>query len=230
MIRILALDTTSWWGGVALVETRRENETPETVFSLGAQVHGSHATHLLRWIDSVLGMAGWSPSGLDGFVATIGPGSFTGVRIGLGTIRGLALAADRPCAGVSTLDAIAEASGPAPIDRVSVIGAGRGEAYGARYPAHGHAAEPTDGPWLGDPQRFLSTEEETVLIPGPGSESWLRSIAGRASIRVAAAPTGVAAAAGRIALARDALGEAAAAGLAPLYLRPPDAELRPRSR
>jgi tRNA threonylcarbamoyladenosine biosynthesis protein TsaB len=87
----------------------------------------------LGWVDWALARAGWAKTDLAGFVATRGPGSFTGIRIGLGTIRGLALAAARPCAGVSVLEALAEAHGPGRGDRVALIGAGRGEVYGQRF-------------------------------------------------------------------------------------------------
>jgi len=229
-VRILALDTTTWWGGVALIESAPPPQAPRTVISLGAEVHDSHAAHLLDWIDAVLHSTGWTSSSLDGYVATAGPGSFTGVRVGLGTVRGLALASGRPAVGISTLDALAEAWGPAHVERVAVMSAGRGELYGARYAGGEPAAEPIDGPRLADPTRFLSRETERLLIPGPGSEDWLRGLAGEADTRVVSAPREIAAAAGRIALLRGLFRGQATDRLAPLYLRPPDAKLDPRFR
>ena len=62
--------------------------------------------------------SGWSRSEIDAYAAVRGPGSFTGIRVGLGTIGGLALAADRPCFGIGTLPSLAEAHGPDALERV----------------------------------------------------------------------------------------------------------------
>ena len=85
----------------------------------------SRAVTLLEDVDALLRQAGAHPSDLDRLAVGIGPGSFTGTRIGLAVARGLALARDLPTAGVSTLDALAAgADGAAP-----VIDARRGEVF-----------------------------------------------------------------------------------------------------
>jgi tRNA threonylcarbamoyladenosine biosynthesis protein TsaB len=72
---------------------------------LGERV--SRAATLLEAVDALLRQAGASPRELDALAVGVGPGSFTGTRIGLAAARGLALALDLPGAGVSTLDALA---------------------------------------------------------------------------------------------------------------------------
>jgi tRNA threonylcarbamoyladenosine biosynthesis protein TsaB len=72
---------------------------------LGERV--SRAQTLLEDVDALLRQAGAHPSDLDRLAVGIGPGSFTGVRMGLAVARGLALSLDLPGAGVSTLDALA---------------------------------------------------------------------------------------------------------------------------
>jgi tRNA threonylcarbamoyladenosine biosynthesis protein TsaB len=72
---------------------------------LGERV--SRAVTLLEDVDALLRQAGSRTADLEGLAVGIGPGSFTGVRVGLATARGLALALDLPAAGVSTLDALA---------------------------------------------------------------------------------------------------------------------------
>jgi tRNA threonylcarbamoyladenosine biosynthesis protein TsaB len=85
----------------------------------------SRAVTVLEDVDALLRQAGAHTGELDGIAVGIGPGSFTGVRIGLATARGLALALDVPVAGVSTLDALAAGAPGA----LPVIDARRGEVF-----------------------------------------------------------------------------------------------------
>jgi tRNA threonylcarbamoyladenosine biosynthesis protein TsaB len=68
---------------------------------------GTHAKRLLPMVDALLKRTGVTLSDVDGFAATIGPGSFTGLRIGLSTLKGLAAATGKPVAVLSTLEALA---------------------------------------------------------------------------------------------------------------------------
>src|SRR5262245_58954578 len=110
----LAFDTATEVATSALV---RDGEV------LGERV--SRAVTLLEDVDALLRQAGASVSDLDRLVVGLGPGSFTGVRIGLAVARGLALSLDLRGAGVSTLDALA-AGAP---DALPVIDAKRREVF-----------------------------------------------------------------------------------------------------
>ena len=222
MRRALVLDTSSRWGNVAVVEQERSDRRPRTVAELGQRVERSHTAILLDLIDLVLSRAGCSKSDIDLFVATRGPGSFTGVRIALGTVRGLGLATDRPCAGVTTLEAIAEAHGPAKLARVPLLPAGRGELYGATYSADDSPPIELEPPWLGSPARAFGSGPALLLLAGDLTP--IDPPPGADSVTQLAAPPTIAGAAGRIALAREEPSD-----LAPLYIRPPDALLHPRS-
>ncbi|HEX5044165.1 MAG TPA: tRNA (adenosine(37)-N6)-threonylcarbamoyltransferase complex dimerization subunit type 1 TsaB [Candidatus Polarisedimenticolaceae bacterium] len=226
MTRAVALDTTTWWGGVALVVASHTGV--ETIAEAGLRVAGSHAAHLLRVLEALLAEAGWERSAVDLFVATHGPGSFTGIRIGLGTVRGLALAADRAAVGVGTLEAMAEAHGPDVRERVPVMDAGRGEVYAARFDATGSPPTEREAPWVGSPLRLLQGEAPAVLF-GTGVAPHAALLRERGWTGPAGAvPTGVAAGAARLAILRHPAGTGSD-GLAPLYLRPADAEAGTRA-
>jgi tRNA threonylcarbamoyladenosine biosynthesis protein TsaB len=220
---VLALDTSTWWGGVALVAREGGLAPPAVIAELGATIQGSHAGDLLPRTEWLLSLAGWSRQDPEAYVATCGPGSFTGIRVGLGTIQGLGVASGRPCVGISTLDALAEAHGPAGRPRLALIGAGRGDLYGALYDAGSSPPERLEGPWLRSVAELSGGGwPDALLIFAPGSEAEeARAAADGAA--VARSPRSIAAAAGRLALL-GGLPESreSAPPLAPLYLRPPD--------
>jgi tRNA threonylcarbamoyladenosine biosynthesis protein TsaB len=113
-VLILAFDTATGTATTALV---RDGDV------LGE--HGGRAAEVLADADELLRAAGLAPGQLDLLAVGVGPGSFTGVRIGLAAARGLALALDLSVAGVSTLDALAAGSP----DATPVVDAKRGEVF-----------------------------------------------------------------------------------------------------
>lgn len=99
-MKVLAIDTTAKIGSAALVcDGKIISE-----YSLGTN---SHSTTLLPMINSILSLTGLTISQIDLLATSVGPGSFTGVRIGVATIKGLAFADNIPCVGVSSLEAMA---------------------------------------------------------------------------------------------------------------------------
>src|SRR5262245_52075822 len=96
-------------------------------------MRGSHARTLLPLIDAALAAAGVGLRQLDLLAVSIGPGSFTGLRIGLSVAKGLALATGLPVVGVPTLEAYALHVGPRPGLICPVLDARKGEVYGAVF-------------------------------------------------------------------------------------------------
>ncbi|MDR2646951.1 MAG: tRNA (adenosine(37)-N6)-threonylcarbamoyltransferase complex dimerization subunit type 1 TsaB, partial [Oscillospiraceae bacterium] len=92
-----------------------------------------HSTLLLPMIDELLGRTGFSIARVDRFTAAHGPGSFSGVRVGVSTAKGLAEAAGKPCAGVSTLAAMARNAVLFSGLICCVMDARRGETYSAIF-------------------------------------------------------------------------------------------------
>ena len=122
---ILAVDTTHEIGGLALMRGEELLEEVELRAPSGfAQVLYGHLHDLLNRHDVKV-------DGIDCFAAASGPGSFTGVRVGLACVKGLAEATGKPAAGVSNLQALAW-YGTAPL-RAVVMDARRSEVYGAVY-------------------------------------------------------------------------------------------------
>jgi tRNA threonylcarbamoyladenosine biosynthesis protein TsaB len=122
---ILALDTTSEFGSLAV---RRDGETISEMALHSAE---GFAHLIFPAIEEVLRKGGIRLEEIDCFAAASGPGSFTGVRVGLSAIKGLAAALGKPAVGVSNLRALAS-FGDSPL-RAAIIDARRGEVYAAVY-------------------------------------------------------------------------------------------------
>jgi tRNA threonylcarbamoyladenosine biosynthesis protein TsaB len=99
--KILAVDTSSLTGSVALC--LGERLIAESILN----VRSTHSEKVLGQIDLLLREAGWQLADLDLLVAVTGPGSFTGLRIGVATVKGLAQVLERPVVGVSSLQMLA---------------------------------------------------------------------------------------------------------------------------
>ena len=126
-MKILAVDTATKVCSVAVTE----NKTLLAELTLD---HGhTHSTHLMPMIDDILAYCGVSMQALDGFAVTVGPGSFTGLRIGVSTVKGLAFSASKPVAGVSVLEALAYQFPFAAYPICPMIDARKGEVYAGGY-------------------------------------------------------------------------------------------------
>lgn len=125
---VLGIETTTPLGGVALAGD------DGLIAEYAADVKGSHAPRLMEAVEQLLSGADLTPAGLSGIAVSIGPGSFTGLRVGLATAMGLARAAGLPVFPVPTLEAVAWNT-PRPDGAALAVAmhARRGELYGAVY-------------------------------------------------------------------------------------------------
>ena len=127
---LLTLDTSGKNGFLALAEVL-PGENPRVVVAV-PRSGGTFSAELVPQISTLLAKHGFTKSDLAGFAVISGPGSFTGLRIGLAVIKGLAEALERPIAAVSLLEALARSASSA--GRVlAVIDAGRSQLYGGDY-------------------------------------------------------------------------------------------------
>ncbi len=131
-MKLLALDSSAAPASCALWEDGR------ILAEFYIHVKLTHSQTLMPMVQGMLDAAGLAPAQLDGFAVSAGPGSFTGVRIGVAALKGMAWPLDKPCAAVSTLEAMAE----------NLRGADRPErtaASGILVGADGPSAPETDG-------------------------------------------------------------------------------------
>lgn len=127
---LLAADTSGKFGSIALAQCRAGDacEVLEVVPLAG----GTFSAQLVPQIAELLAKHGFGKQDLDVFAVTSGPGSFTGLRVGLAAIKALGEILQKPIIAVSLLEAIAEsASGPGKI--MAVLDAGRSEVYVGEY-------------------------------------------------------------------------------------------------
>ena len=239
---ILSLDTATLGGSVCLMRGR------EILASVIGDATVSHSSTLLRDIDYVLNTARVSMQDVGLFAASVGPGSFTGLRIGLATVKGLAATLGRPCVGIPTLQAVARAAGRSTAT-VALLPAGRGELFaqllsvsdeGAvtehdapahlppatvieRYGAAGHVKWAGSGAHLyRDLIREQAGQKGFQFEPdGAESRGW----------RIAAREENLAREIAALAHQRFAAGNSASAeSLRAIYVRPSDPELREEGR
>jgi tRNA threonylcarbamoyladenosine biosynthesis protein TsaB len=130
-VRVLAVDTSSPRGSLAVAGPEGVLAEARVVTSEG------HSRWLLPAVAALLQGLGIEPASLDVFAVTTGPGSFTGLRVGLGSVQGLALASGRACVGLPTLDVLAESAAGASGTIVALIDASRGEVFSGVYDTAG---------------------------------------------------------------------------------------------
>jgi tRNA threonylcarbamoyladenosine biosynthesis protein TsaB len=210
---------------VALLEGER------LVAELTSDVAGRHAERLLPAIDRLLALAGTTLAEVGAFAISLGPGSFTGLRVGLASVKAFALDEARPVAGVSTLAALAAAAAGAPGPVAALLDARRGELYAAACAFPGEPEPSLLAESVFTPEQLAAAlPRGTTLVigedAGPGAALVL---ARRPDLGPLAAAEGVARAAqvGRLGRALLAAGKLIpAAELAPRYLRRAEAEAR----
>ena len=133
-LRILAMDSSAPRGGAALLEGDR------AVGRADFQGPEGHVVALPRAVAQLLAEAAWQPATLDLIAITLGPGSFSGLRIALGMAQGMALAHGTPLVGVSSLELLAMGVGEAAQPVAALLDARRGEVFAGLYRCRAGAA------------------------------------------------------------------------------------------
>ncbi len=178
MTTVLAFDTAT---DVVTVAVGRHGAV---VASRVVESGRAHAEHLVPTVRDVLAEAGLALTALDALAVGVGPGRFTGLRVGVTTAKALALALDVPVVGLGTLDVIAHPWRDDERDVVAVVDARRREVFWSRYRPRGGRLEPVVAPTVASPADLvaaLGTDEvccvgdgvdryRAVLAAAPGVE------------------------------------------------------------
>ncbi|MEA1947536.1 MAG: tRNA (adenosine(37)-N6)-threonylcarbamoyltransferase complex dimerization subunit type 1 TsaB [Thermodesulfobacteriota bacterium] len=162
-MKIIAVDTATRSCSVAVVEERSLLAEMTTVRKQ------THSKHLMEMINRVMDLSGLTFYELDGFAVTSGPGTFTGLRIGISSVKGLATASGKPVVGVSSLDALAVQASFFPYLICPLIDARRGEVYFSRYRfQNGHLKKEADEQVF-PPEKAVFDLNEACLFIGDGA-------------------------------------------------------------
>ncbi len=121
--RLVALDTTSLLGTVAFFDRGA------LLFEREQLVRNAHGESILPLIDAAMRELGWEPRDVERWAVGVGPGSFTGVRIGLALVKGIAIATGATAVPVTSLDAVAFGADDQGDPVASALEAGKGEVY-----------------------------------------------------------------------------------------------------
>jgi tRNA threonylcarbamoyladenosine biosynthesis protein TsaB len=234
-MKILAIDTTAAAASAALCE---DDFLAGEYF---VNLKQTHSQTIMPMIGSLLKTCGVSPRDIDLFAVSGGPGSFTGVRIGVAAIKGLALPFDTPCVNVSSLEALAYNYAGADCVVCSAMDARRNQFYNALFEAHcgdlkrltpDRAIAFTD---LEKDIRELISLGKRILIVGDGAKLCYNNLKGEDEDNICLAPQNLryarASSVAAVAFRQYNAGETVTAEkLLPSYLRLPQAERELKKR
>ena len=169
-MKILGIDTATMVASLGLIEDKK------VLAEVRFDVKVTYSEVLLSWIDYLLKSLNLKISDIDGFAISIGPGSFTGLRIGLATVKGLAFATGKPIAAVPTLDALASLSLYSKYPIVPILDAKKKEAYAAVYDTKNGKLKRLSPYMALKPENLVKRIPKQVIFLGPGVEVFKKDL------------------------------------------------------
>ncbi|PIE75107.1 MAG: tRNA (adenosine(37)-N6)-threonylcarbamoyltransferase complex dimerization subunit type 1 TsaB [Deltaproteobacteria bacterium] len=161
---VLAVDTAAEFCNIAIMK----NENP--LCEMSFKNRGTHSKNIVQNIDYCCNLAGIKISEIDLFAGGVGPGNFTGVRIGVSTLKGLAYVLKKPLVGISSLDASALGFRHCEIPVLSVIDARRQEVYYSFYRFKNFVLDYKTEEKVGRPENISGISGlESIIITGNAS-------------------------------------------------------------
>jgi tRNA threonylcarbamoyladenosine biosynthesis protein TsaB len=223
---VAAIETATRRGSLALLNGE------EVLFSLSFTPRGGHSAHLMPAVEMMSTLAGIPPSAWNALMVSSGPGSFTGLRIGLATAKALSLGLRIPLYGVPTLDALARRVSPLGSKYIcTLLDARKGQLFAALYRNRKGSLEKLEGNLSLFPEEVPSLIPGEALFTGDGLEVYGSELEKHYGRPLAVAPPDLrypdAVAVARNGLAKVSSGAPSELGaLVPEYVRASDAEIR----
>ncbi|MFH1336023.1 MAG: tRNA (adenosine(37)-N6)-threonylcarbamoyltransferase complex dimerization subunit type 1 TsaB [Candidatus Zixiibacteriota bacterium] len=227
-MKILGIDTSTMTAGVGVIED------DQVLIDLKYDVKITYSEVLLSTIDLALKTIGLEMEKLDGFAISIGPGSFTGLRIGLSTVKGLCFASGKPLASVPSLDALASLSLFCRYPVVPLLDAKKNQVYAAIYDTSEGELKRKSGYLVVDIEELIKNISSKTLFVGPGIKVYQKDLNQFLGDKACIAPNEQSLPSGAC-VARIGLGKIISGqveditDLEPMYLRKSEAELKFRN-
>jgi tRNA threonylcarbamoyladenosine biosynthesis protein TsaB len=228
IMKVLGVDTSTMTAGVGIVEE------DEILVEVKFSVKITYSEILLSCIDQSLKNIGLKIDDMNGFAISIGPGSFTGLRIGLSTLKGLCLATGKPLASVPSLDALAYLSLYCQYPVMTMLDAKKNQVYAALYETKDGELQRQTDYLVTDLGDLVEKISQRTLFVGPGAKLYKKKLIellgdkAYFSFAEQSLPSGATVA--FLGSKKLILGQVEdIANLEPLYLRMSEAELKFRS-
>lgn len=166
-MKVLGIDTSTPCGSVGLIDEDR------VLADRLLNIPVTHSERLLSSVEGVLREAEYSLGDVDGWALSLGPGSFTGLRIGVSAVKGLAFATGKPVAGTPTLDVLAFQISPTPYLICPVLDARKEEVYTALYRyGDGNRPRPVSPYQACRPEELVRQIHEKTIFVGDGIKTY----------------------------------------------------------
>ena len=165
-MRILGIDSSTPGCSVALLSD--DTVVAEQI----AEPRPSHSKYLLQMVDHVLKKGQFHLDDVDGFAVTIGPGSFTGLRIGVSLLKGFVLATEKPFVGVNSLEALAHTIDSPDHPICTVLDARKSEVYAAVFESRKDGLHPVLKENAFSPETLCEKIKFPALFIGSGVERY----------------------------------------------------------
>jgi len=166
-MKVLGIDTSTPCGSVGLIDEDR------VLADHLLNIPVTHSERLLSSVEAMLREAGYTLEDVDGWALSLGPGSFTGLRIGVSAVKGLAFATGKPVAGVPTLDVLAFQIAPTPYLICPVLDARKEEVYTALYRyGDGNFPRPVSRYQTCRPEELVRQIHEKTIFTGDGVKTY----------------------------------------------------------
>jgi len=161
-MRVIAIETATMVGSIAIIDAAR------VISEITLNARATHSERLMAAIDRLLGDSGLAIDDMDGVAVSIGPGSFTGLRIGLSAAKGLSYASGKPLLGIPTLDALALNMTFSSYLICPIQDARKGEVYTALYRPGDNSPEKMTDDMAVDPSALAGMITQKTVFLGDG--------------------------------------------------------------